>query len=211
MDLKKILKERVKRRENGDVVVADIPMVDQGPKGFCVPATWERYLRYLGIPADMYVLAMAGNTQMGGGTSLDAIANGVERYIKRQGRSLDRGRTSLDAKNLAKYIDDGLPIMWAMYVDPLLDSAITDRTQSRKQATDWKEWNDSLKDIRKKAKKEIKITKDHEGHVCMIIGYNAQTEELATTDSWGPEYTERWWTIQEAEAISQGNLFIIKW
>ena len=32
-----------------NVVVTDIPMVDQGPKGYCVPATWERYLRYLGI------------------------------------------------------------------------------------------------------------------------------------------------------------------
>src|ERR1700683_2977044 len=49
-DLKAMLLQRVKQTDSGDVVVSDIPMVDQGPKGYCVPATWERYLRYLAIP-----------------------------------------------------------------------------------------------------------------------------------------------------------------
>ena len=43
----------LEKREGGDVVISDIPMVDQGPKGYCVPATAERSMRYLGIPADM--------------------------------------------------------------------------------------------------------------------------------------------------------------
>ena len=69
-------KTRVERRPNGDVVLKDIPMVNQGPKGYCVPATWERVMRYMGVPADMYVLAMAGNSGAGGGTSVAAIAAG---------------------------------------------------------------------------------------------------------------------------------------
>jgi hypothetical protein len=35
-------------------------MVDQGPKGYCVPATFERAMRTMGIDADMYLLAMVG-------------------------------------------------------------------------------------------------------------------------------------------------------
>jgi hypothetical protein len=49
------------------------------------------------------------------------------------------------------------------------------------------------------------------GHACMIIGYNEETEEIATSDSWGPEFEERWMTVEEAEAISQGTMQILKW
>ncbi|MGB0743541.1 MAG: hypothetical protein ACPGSB_03345, partial [Opitutales bacterium] len=52
-------KANVRENELGDVLIANIPMVDQGPKGYCVPATMERCLRYMGIRADMYTLAMA--------------------------------------------------------------------------------------------------------------------------------------------------------
>ena len=30
--------------------------------------------------------------------------------------------------------------------------------------------------------------------------------ELATSDSWGPEFIERWITVEEARALSQGDL-----
>jgi hypothetical protein len=45
----------------------------------------------------------------------------------------------------------------------------------------------------------------------MIIGYNKKTNELAITDSWGPNYAERWITVEEAQAISQGILSQVSW
>ena len=39
-------------------------MVNQGPKGYCVPATFERVLRTMGIESDMYLLAMLGGTSL---------------------------------------------------------------------------------------------------------------------------------------------------
>ncbi len=44
-ELKARLTQQIQNRPNGDVVVGNLPMVDQGPKGFCVPATLERYFR----------------------------------------------------------------------------------------------------------------------------------------------------------------------
>ncbi len=44
-------------RENGDVFIKGIPMVDQGPKGYCVVATAQRLLEYYGIPADQHQIA----------------------------------------------------------------------------------------------------------------------------------------------------------
>lgn len=204
--LREDLVGRVERRPNGDVIVTQIPMVDQGPKGFCVPATWERALRYMGIPADMYILAMAGNTEIGGGTSISAIIAGAKELVTRAGRRLDEEKGAISVRSVAKYIDKGLPIMWAMFVDKATNHSVTERFRQRANA-DMKTWNDSLADIRKAARK-IKIDSEN-AHVCMIIGYNADTNEIAISDSWGPAFTERWITIEEANAISQGAFMIV--
>ncbi len=80
------------------------PMVDQGPKGYCVPATWERYLRYLGIPADMYVLAMAaGSSQQG--TNLDAMVENVDSLVTLYHRRIDNVPGDLDLRTISKNID----------------------------------------------------------------------------------------------------------
>jgi hypothetical protein len=50
-----------------------------------------------------------------------------------------------------------------------------------------------------------------EGHVCLITGFNAETGEIALSDSWGPDYEERWITEEEAAAISQGSMAVVAW
>ena len=106
LDIRKLARSNVERRENGDVIVTNLPMVDQGPKGYCVPATFERCMRYLGIPADMYLLAMAGETAMGGGTSGNALMDAVGSDIRRKGRGFDTFRMDeMEFRKLAKYLD----------------------------------------------------------------------------------------------------------
>jgi hypothetical protein len=207
-DLREMLAGRILRRGNGDVVVQQIPMVDQGPKGFCVPATWERYLRYLEMPADMYVLAMAGGTKMGGGTYTAEIRENVSSYVRRYGRNIENVDSELTAKNLRKHLDKGLPLMWTCYVVPNVESAFTQRTMKRGSVADWKDYNESLKEIRVNMK-----GKRLEGgaHVRMIIGYNEETGEMAISDSWGRGSEERWMTLEEASAVSLRELTVIRW
>ena len=47
-------------------------------------------------------------------------------------------------------------------------------------------------------------------HVCMIIGYNEATQELAVSDSWGANYAMRWVHLDEAAAVGNGRGFAIK-
>jgi hypothetical protein len=203
-DLREELLNRIERRENGDVILRDIPMVNQGPKGYCVPATWERVLRYMGIPADMYVLAMAGGTQVGGGTVVRDIAQGASQLVTRQGRRIQTERIRLIPSSVAASIDRGIPLMWAMFVVEPLNSEITRRSKERQKVTDWTAWQNDLRPHRMAARS---IRPDPTGgHVCMIIGYNRETGEIAISDSWGPEFAERWLTLEEAEAISQGSV-----
>lgn len=54
-------------------------------------------------------------------------------------------------------------------------------------------------------------TDTQNGHMCMIIGYNAATGEIAISDSWGPQFAERWMTVEEANAISQRQFTVVNW
>ena len=115
--MRDLLASRVVKRDNGDVILSDIPLVDQGPKGYCVPATWERYLRYMDVPADLYVLAIMGHTGLGGGTNTQLMQQGVDDYVSAYHRRIESYDAPLDVSHIAKYIDQGLPLMWTCWVD----------------------------------------------------------------------------------------------
>ena len=206
-ELRARLLSRVERRPNGDVILKDMPMVDQGPKGYCVPATWERVMRYMAIPADMYVLAMAGATGAGGGTNIAAIVDGARESVVRGGRRLDPENGRISVRTVEKYIDKGLPLMWAMYSMDSVNADLNSRMDRRAAMTDPLEWKKSLEPARKAAKKLP--TDVNQAHMCMIVGYNEKTGEVAVSDSWGPRFAERWMTEEEADAVSQGQIMAI--
>jgi len=205
--LRTALKQRIERRANGDVILSDIPMVDQGPKGFCVPATMERTLRYLGIAADMYLLAMLGDTAAGGGTSVDAMVESVTGMVRSSGRRVEKFPSNLRITNIRRAIDDGLPILWSIHVAPALDESLTQRAIQRAATPTAEAWKPILKKWTKLAGRPV--IQRQLGHICLIVGYNAETDELAISDSWGPAFRERWITIDEASVISADDLRII--
>jgi hypothetical protein len=209
LDLRAKLRARVEHRPNGDVVLRDMPMVDQGPKGYCVPATWERALRYMGIPADMYVLAMAGQTEAGGGTSLDGMSGGAKEILAANGRRLVPLGGRISPQFVAKFIDDGVPILWGMYYVFDLEQSVTTRSMQRRSVTDWTAYMEMLKPWRRNAYR-IRPSREN-AHMCMIIGYNSKTDEIAISDSWGPQFAERWITQEEANAVSQDQFDVIDW
>ena len=197
------MKNNVVHRPNGDVIIENIPMVDQGPKGFCVPATYTRVLLYAGVPADLYLLALLGRTDVGGGTSTMAMENSARALAFSYGRSITSVSPSLDLPKLETFFEKGIPLTWAMFVDEKLDRDLSSRLRQRTE-TDADAWLKILAEKRKAAR-SIKKNQNN-GHVCLLIGCNRKTGELATSDSWGPEFAERWITIEEARAISQRDL-----
>lgn len=204
--LRTITADYLIQRENGDNIVSNIPMVDQGPKGYCVPATFERYLRYMQIPADMYILAMAGQTKAGGGTSLSAIISSIDGYISSQNRSMKKISEPIKVRTVQKHIDKGLPIIWTMYSSKAYNSYANERTKARRKVTDWKSWEKHVKSDARSTELPKDITT---GHACMIVGYNKETGEIAVSDSWGPSYRERWISAEQAEQVSKGSIYVI--
>lgn len=199
----------LEKRDNGDVIIKNIPMVDQGPKGYCVPATAERLMRYLGIPADMYLLAMAGETRIGGGTSPYVLLTNIGSDIKRKGRSMEFWREDeIKLRDVKKYIDDGIPFMWALSSTSGLNEAANERMKMRKDADQWEEY----KGLVAAAAEEPAIGPydDSRRHVVIIVGYNEETNEIAFSDSWGERFLERWITIPEANQVSSGEFYAIE-
>ena len=46
-------------------------------------------------------------------------------------------------------------------------------------------------------------------HVCLLIGYNRVTGELAFSDSWGPDFAERWLPAAAVQAVSSGECWVL--
>ena len=68
------------RKEGKRVVIQDIPMVDQGQKGYCVVATAARIFAYYGMDyVDQHELASLANTSADGGTNTAAMAEKPEK------------------------------------------------------------------------------------------------------------------------------------
>lgn len=97
--------------------------------------------------------------------------------------------------------------MWRMYsVGPFKGPG---HSPGRMDAQSPEEWKKALKSERQAAKK---LQPDPGSrHMCMIIGYNARTGEIATSDSWGLEHAEKWYTLEEVQAVSAGELYVITW
>ncbi len=198
--------DNLEKRTNGDIVIGEIPMVDQGPKGYCAPATAERAMRYLGVPADMYILANAGNSGFGGGTSVTTLLEGMADQIRSKRRSFDSWTGELKFKELAKYIDKGVPIMWTLFSSKKFNETANARTKERKDVTEWAAWKTKV--TAEGASNALPKDKE-KSHIVLIIGYNKDTNEIAFSDSWGERYKERWITLPEAEQVSQQRFYVI--
>ena len=79
------IRENVTKSPNGDVFIDNVPMVDQGQKGYCSAAVSERVLRYFGNPIDEHEIAQVAGTSAAHGTSEDALKEAVTAIGQKNG------------------------------------------------------------------------------------------------------------------------------
>ena len=186
----------------GDVYIENIPMVEQGNKGYCVPATVERVLRYYGINnINMHQLADAGNTRQGGGTSSREMFKGISSACRRSGLKMNSpGEVRL--KMIKKYIDKGIPLFWSMYSNAEYEKLRSRNRYLRERAASPQEWAEK--------NKKLTVPRDGDGHMCLIIGYNELSREIAVSNSWGgAEVHPSWVPLHIAVKVSQGSTVVL--
>lgn len=207
-DVKKRLLASIVKSPNGDVHLSQIPMVDQGPKGYCVPATFERAMRTMGLEADMYLLAMVGESKAGGGTSPELLLGNVKHQVLSKGRRIKEDEIKqLRIRDIKRYIDEGIPVMWLLSSMPEYNLIADKNTAARGKVTDWSAHATGIAAAHLELAKSPKPSGNH--HICMIIGYNEATQEIAVSDSWGARFELRWVPVPVAAWAGSGGIFMI--
>ena len=79
------VKENVVKNSKGDVMIENVPMVDQGQKGYCAAATAERVMRYFGHEVDEHEVAQMAATSAKGGTSIQGISESLKEIARTYG------------------------------------------------------------------------------------------------------------------------------
>ena len=98
----------VRHTEDGDAYIPNVPMVDQGQKGYCAVATSERVLRYFGNDVNEHQLAQMAGTEAQGGTTIESMVKAAEIIGKKCGLGkidvVSKIRTFSDIENqITKY------------------------------------------------------------------------------------------------------------
>ena len=192
----------IKRNDFGDVYIDNIPMVNQGSKGYCVPATVERVLRYYGITnVNMHQLADAAKTKKGGGTYVKDAMRAINSVRKSAGlRASEMGDVKL--KMVQHYIEKGVPIFWVMFTNREYENIRRKSLNDRKHASP---------DSWQKLIAEYKVPAGGSSHMCLIVGYNELTREIAVSNSWGDrELVPTWVPIKVAAKVSQKSTVVLE-
>ncbi len=194
-------KVNVKKDSNGDVYIHNIPMVDQGGKGYCVPATIERVLKYYNIQdVSMHKIADLCNTQVGGGTTIDSVMTDF-RKVSNSFKLRMANVSSFSMNTVATMVDKGIPVFWTLFSTDEYIKRMIDNTKLRTS----EDFNNYMKII----KKQKKIDKKIDGaHICLIIGYNHKSKELAVSNSWGEKFAITWIRFADAKVVGR-NTFVI--
>lgn len=222
-------KSHVKRdAASGDVWLSDVPMVDQGAKGYCVVASTERVMRYYGNPVDANELAQIANTQTEGGTNpaeMNAALKKLAARLKVRVRPIEEQtvRGILDmikdynraAKRLKKpeIPDQGsfldMPRIYAaMDFDVLKEARTKNRSELgrflRTVQANVEEGVPLLWSVQLGLAKEEEIPQARGGHMRLIIGYNNTTQEILYSDSWGRGHELKRMAAVDAWTITTG-------
>ncbi len=162
------LTESVRTSKRGDTFIGDIPMVDQGMKGYCVAATCQRLFEYYEIPSDQHQLALAMGTTAQSGTSGQDMKQALKKIDYRYKTRFEEVDLAPDAywKDLRRYIDDGVPVLWTLLMSAQAESA--------QGTTPAKEGEGAQR-------RAVRVV----GHMRMIIGYNEKKGEIIYSDPWG--------------------------
>jgi hypothetical protein len=220
------LKANLKKEANGDNYIANVPMVDQGQKGYCVVATAERVMRYYGAEVDQHEMAQMADSSSGGGTSPEKMTEALDRIDSKFKLKLKRllpwsvrgyldlikdyNRAARSSKEPEISDDEAYSVEFAYHkMDPeTLKKARATRPAMEKFNKIITGMIDTgvpvMWSVHLGLFKEGKLPQAGGGHMRLIIGYNDVTKEILYSDSWGLGHELKRMPADEAWTITSG-------
>ncbi|MBN1863333.1 MAG: hypothetical protein JW808_00380 [Victivallales bacterium] len=233
-DVVENLKDNIKNEENGDVWVDNIPMVDQGQKGYCAVAVVERILRYYGQEINQHVMAQLADTSAGGGTQTEHMMTMLKKAGTRFRVSVKEHMKSYNSRELQREMEkynkfrrrNKLPqITPHNGFEPnymqIKDDFDTFREYSESNKRDYKKFREAVMDSVDQGiplvwgvflglcEEEKLNPQAFGGHLRIIVGYNEKTDEIIFSDTWGAghEAKRMKWANAWAITTSYANVY----
>ncbi|MGN0854542.1 MAG: C39 family peptidase [Kiritimatiellia bacterium] len=221
----------------GDVFIDNVPMVDQGQKGYCAAAVSERVLRYYGHPIDEHQFAQLAGTSAEGGTQVNEMIESVKAVASkcRLGFVQIVAMTG-SMKDIRKEIENYNKAAKALKHPPIAYDAflqgdtfmVREMRQAmapevvlaqRKKDSRFKRFLTGVKTqidqgipvfwgVTLGMFPEPGVPQSGGGHMRLIIGYNAKTHEIIYTDTWGAGHECKRMAEDRAFAITHTAFFL---
>ncbi len=225
------------KREGRRAEIENIPMVDQGEKGYCVVATAARIFAYYGSDnVDQHELASAANTRAGGGTSTREMREALEKISSRfqiKIRAIDSVESYADFQDLVQDYNKeakrrNSPQMadlskdrnawqnfWGQVNADVLKAARCGRP------SDVERW---MKPIRSWIDMGVPVfwtvhvgivaepkrsEQSRGGHMRLIIGYDDEKSVILFSDSWGQGHASKEMPMADAAVITTGRMVLV--
>ena len=229
------LASNVTKEANGDVLIKTVPMVDQGPKGYCVVATAERVFRYLGLDVDQHEMAAVADASSSGGTSPTNMVESLKKLTGRlkvhirelQGWKYDEFQRMIADYNRAakknKKREVNLEKMRVIDIGEIYASFDPDSLKESRAAPGKAAYSKFQRSIVETINRgvplmwscelgiypeEKRTSQTHGGHMRLIIGYNTKSGEIIFSDSWGEEHAMKRMPIDNACAMTTGLYYL---
>lgn len=193
------LPRNVVRKPDGSIYVSGVPMVDQGAKGYCVVASAQRLFEYYGIACDMHQLAQIAESDPNRGTSALVIneeLGAIDHLFKTRFECLAIRHYS----GLVELLDGNL-----------VGDSVSEE-EFHKMISKWIGEGIPLLwalEIGHFEEDPPLTMQTGGGHMRMIIGYNATTDRVIFSDSWGAGHEFK--TINSNDAFrATSGLFLLK-
>lgn len=210
------LKAHVQRDDAGSVWIDGVPMVDQGEKGYCVPASLSRVFAYYGMDGvDQHALAALCRSSGETGTTLE----GMEKALRSISGAFHVSVVSSEwlnrkilERDVQRIVQKKRKSAEGVGLKDLLEYAAT-RPALRKGFRDIKKQIDAgipvVWAVMLGLFPEQGIPQAAGGHMRLIIGYNEEKQALLYTDSWGAGHEMKAMRIDQASIITMG-LFVLR-
>lgn len=231
---KAALLANVTKDPGGDVYLKNVPMVDQGPKGYCAVATAERVFRYYGMPVDQHEMAQVANTGEGGGTNPDAMLKALTALQGRlhvRVRAISKWDYAEFTRMIAEYNREakrnkkqeinlaGMRTIDIGEIYGSMDAAALKESRTVRKKGDYERFKgDVIERIEKGIPlmwgvtlgiyPEAEIPQARGGHMRLIIGYNTKSNEVIYSDSWGAKHAMKRMPMDNAFSMTTGLYYM---
>jgi hypothetical protein len=228
------LPARVVREADGGELLPNVPMVNQGRKGYCVTAATERILRYYGVDVDENELAQIADSDARGGTNPEVMFDALKKLASRF-RIQVMTEYRLSYADFVREINDYNRV--ARYAPKTLNATLIDQQSSigsypivcrkmngellleAKTKLNSAYMNSFEQNVRRSIERGIPLLWSVQlgllpeeklnpyargGHMRLIIGFNSRTREIYYSDTWGLGHELKKMPLPNAWTITDG-------